>query len=89
MNISENASIHDWNATWGQHRYTKYIFIYLRFVCVYNKKEKYIECWYVLFSYNNARDINFFTKFFTNCWCGEWLLVNKKVILMVGPDKNQ
>ena len=24
----------------------------------------------------NTRDINFFTKFFTNCWCGEWLLVN-------------
>ena len=44
MNISENASIHDQNATRGQHRYTKYIFIYLRFVCVYNKKEKYIEC---------------------------------------------
>ena len=31
---------------------------------------------------------NFFTKFFTNGQCGEWLLVNKKVILMVGLDEN-
>ena len=38
---------------------------------------------------NNARDTNYFTKFFTNCWCGEWLLVNEKWILMVGLNKNQ
>ena len=38
---------------------------------------------------NNVRDTNYFTKKFTNCWCGEWLLVNEKVILMVGLDKNQ
>ena len=34
---------------------------------------------------NNARD----TIFFTNCWYGEWLLVNENVILMMGLDKNQ
>ena len=28
-------------------------------------------------------------KKFTNCWCGEWLLVNEKVILMVGLNENQ
>ena len=38
---------------------------------------------------NNARDINYFTKKFTKFWCDEWLLVNKKVILMVGLDENQ
>ena len=26
--------------------------------------------------------------FFTNCWCGEWLLVNEKVILMMGLNEN-
>ena len=26
----------------------------------------------------NVRDINFFTKKFTNYWCNKWLLVNKK-----------
>ena len=30
---------------------------------------------------SKARDINFLTKNFTNCWCGEWLLINEKVIL--------
>ena len=34
---------------------------------------------------NNARD----TNYFTNCWCDERLLVNEKVILMVGRDKSQ
>ena len=38
---------------------------------------------------NNVRDINYFTKNFTNCWCGEWLLVNEKVILIVDLDENQ
>ena len=37
---------------------------------------------------NNAGDINFFTKNFTNCWCGERLLVNEKVLLIVGLDEN-
>ena len=27
--------------------------------------------------------------FFTNDWYGEWLLINEKVILMVGLDENQ
>ena len=36
---------------------------------------------------HNSRDTNYFTKKFTNCWYGEWLLVNKKVILMVDLDK--
>ena len=38
---------------------------------------------------NNAKNTNYFTKFFTNYWCGEWLLVNKKVILMMSLDENQ
>ena len=38
---------------------------------------------------NNARGTNYFTKCFTNCWCGEWLLVNEKMILIVSLDKNQ
>ena len=37
---------------------------------------------------NNFRDTNYFTKKFTNYWCGKWLLVNKRVILMVGLDEN-
>ena len=27
---------------------------------------------------NNDRDTNYFIKSFTNCWCGEWLLVNEE-----------
>ena len=38
---------------------------------------------------NNARDTIFFTINFTNYWCGDWLLVNEKIMLMVGLDKNQ
>ena len=38
---------------------------------------------------NNARDTNYFTNFFTNCWCGEWLLVNENMILIVDLDENQ
>ena len=37
----------------------------------------------------NARVINFIIKTFTNCWYSEWLLVNKKVMLLVGSDENQ
>ena len=37
----------------------------------------------ILFTKSNARDINFFLKFFTNCWCDEWLLINEKVMLMI------
>ena len=39
--------------------------------------------------YNNASDTNYFIKKFTNCWCDKWLLVNEKVILMVGLDENK
>ena len=38
---------------------------------------------------NNAKDINYFTNNCTICWYDEWLLVNKKIILIVGLDKNQ
>ena len=38
---------------------------------------------------NNTRDTNYFTKKFTNCWYGKWLLVNEKVILMMSLDENQ
>ena len=38
---------------------------------------------------NNARDINYFINFFINCWYGKWLLINKKVILIIGLDENQ
>ena len=38
---------------------------------------------------NNARDKNYFTNNCTNYWCDEWLLVYKKVILMVGLNENQ
>ena len=37
---------------------------------------------------NNVRDINFFTKNFTNYWYSEWLLVNENIILIVSLDKN-
>ena len=33
------------------------------------------------------KNTNFFTKKFTNCWCGEWLLVNKKSDVMVSLNK--
>ena len=44
-----------------------------------------ISKWY----FHNIRSTNYFTKNFTNCRYSEWLLVNKKVILMVDLDKNQ
>ena len=31
----------------------------------------------------------FLQKKFTNCWYSEWLLVNEKMMLMVGLDENQ
>ena len=37
---------------------------------------------------NKTKDTNYFIKNFTNYWYGEWLLVNKKVILMTGLDEN-
>ena len=40
-------------------------------------------------SNNNARGIIFFTKYFINYWCGEWLLINEKIILIVGLDENR
>ena len=36
-----------------------------------------------------ARDTNYFTKNFTNYWCGKWLLINEKVILMLSLNENQ
>ena len=44
-----------------------------------------ISKWY----FHNIRSTNYFTKIFTNGRYSEWLLVNKKVILMVDLDKNQ
>ena len=35
---------------------------------------------------SNAKDTNFFTKKFTTCQCGKWLLVNEKIML-VGLDE--
>ena len=37
---------------------------------------------------NNDRDTNYFTINFTNYWYDEWLLVNKKIILIINLDKN-
>ena len=31
----------------------------------------------------------FLQQIFTNSWSSEWLLVNEKMILMVGLDENQ
>ena len=33
--------------------------------------------------------INFFIKKFIIYWCGEWLLVNEKITLMMRLDENQ
>ena len=41
------------------------------------------------FFLNNARDTNYFTKKFTKCLYGKWLLVNENVILMVTLNENQ
>ena len=46
------------------------------------------KCVYIL-KKSNIKDTNFFTKKFTNCCCDTWLLINEKVILTVGLDKNQ
>ena len=46
------------------------------------------KCVYIL-KKSNIKHTNFFTKKFTNCCCDAWLLINEKVILTVGLDKNQ
>ena len=38
---------------------------------------------------NTVRDVNFFTKKLTNCWCDEWLLVNENVILILMKTNNE
>ena len=57
------------------------------------KETRIIDNWYsilyIFVNMNNIRDTNYFTKKFTTCWYNDWLLVNEKVILMVGLDKNQ
>ena len=40
-------------------------------------------------SLSNAREIKIFTKNFTNCWYDKWLLVNERMMLMVGINENQ
>ena len=57
------------------------------------KKTRIIDNWhsifYIFVNMNNTRDTNYFTKKkITSCWCGDWLLVNEKVILMVGLKEN-
>ena len=42
---------------------------------------------YIFVNMNNIKDTNYFTKKITNCWYDDWLLINEKVILMVGLDK--
>ena len=36
---------------------------------------------------NNTRDTNYFTKKLINCWYDDWLLINEKVLLMIGLNK--
>ena len=64
---------------------------FLRFKCtpIEIAQESFKETFSRLSYKNNARNTNFFTKNFTNCWYGEWLLVNEKVILMTSLDENQ
>ena len=43
----------------------------------------FIKCFKSFFdlsfeSKNNVRNTNYFTKYFINCWYGEWLLINEK-----------
>ena len=38
---------------------------------------------------SNASDTIFFKKKFTNWWYGEWLLVNKKMMLVVDLKTNK
>ena len=37
---------------------------------------------------NNVRDTNIFIKKIINCWFDEWLLINEKVMLIIGLDEN-
>ena len=54
------------------------------------KKTRIIDNWFSIFyifvNMNNTKDINYFTNKFINYWCGNWLLINEKLILMVGLD---
>ena len=64
---------------------------FLRFKCtpIEIAQESFRQTFSRLSCKNNARNTNFFRKNFTSCWCGEWLLVNEKVILMISLDENQ
>ena len=37
---------------------------------------------------NNYRVTNYFIINFINYWYGKWLLINKKIILIIGLDGN-
>ena len=37
---------------------------------------------------NNDRDTNYFIINFINYWCDKWLLINKKIILIINLNKN-
>ena len=41
-----------------------------------------------LFTYGKKENVEV-ANFFTNCWCSEWLFINGKVMLVVGPNENQ
>ena len=64
----------------------------IKLIIIKKKKTRFIDNWYsicyVFVNMNNIRDINYFRKKFINYWCGDWLLENEKVILMVGLDEN-
>ena len=51
--------------------------------------ESNINNWHERNGKNNIRDTNYFTQKFTECLCGEWLLVNENMILMVSLNENQ
>ena len=36
-----------------------------------------------------VKDTNYFINFLTNGWCDNWLLVSKKIMLIVSSDNNQ
>ena len=52
-------------------------------------KNNWYSIFYIFVKMNNIRDINYFTKKFTNYWYCDWLLINEKVILMMSLDENQ
>ena len=57
------------------------------FIYIYRERERERE---IKFYKRVMLEIQTFLqkKFINNC-CGEWLLVNEKVMLKVGQDKNQ